>query len=267
MAHRLANKVALVLGAGSAGPGWGNGKAAAVAFARAGAKVVAFDLRAEAAEETRDIIRSEGGEAVAVAADVTRREGIGRAVDAAVSGFGQIDILHNNVGIAAPGGPVEESEETWRRVIDANMTSVFLACKQVLPLMAARRSGAIVNVSSVASIRWTGYPYFSYYATKAAVNQMTVAIALQYARDGIRCNAILPGLMDTPMIRQQIVGFYASEEEMLAKRNAQTPMGRMGTGWDVAHAAVFLASDEAAYITGVCLPVDGGQSCSFAAPA
>ncbi|MCC7275356.1 MAG: SDR family oxidoreductase [Alphaproteobacteria bacterium] len=261
MGERLKGRTVLVFGAGSSGPGWGNGKAAAVAFAREGANVAAVDLREEAAAETCGIIREEGGTALALAADVTRGEDVARAVAATVGAFGRIDVLHNNVGITAPGGPIEESEESWRRVIDTNITSVFLTCKHVLPLMVAQKKGAIVNVSSLAAIRWTGYPYFSYYASKAGLNQMTVAIALQHARDGVRCNAIMPGPMDTPLIRQQIVKFYASEEEMLAQRNAMCPMGRMGTAWDVANAAVFLASDEAGYITGVCLPVDGGVSC------
>jgi NAD(P)-dependent dehydrogenase (short-subunit alcohol dehydrogenase family) len=261
MSQRLTNKVALVFGAGSSGPGWGNGKAAAVAFARAGARVAAVDLNLAAAEETRDIIRGEGGTSIGIAANATQSADIVRVVKGITAEFGRVDILHNNVGITAPGGPVEESEESWRRVIDANMSSVFLTCKHVIPVMLAGGGGAIINVSSIAAVRWTGYPYFSYYATKAAVNQMTVAIAMQYAKQGIRCNAIMPGPMDTPMIRKQIVQFYDSEEDMVAQRNAMCPMGRMGTGWDVANAAVFLASEEASYITGVCLPVDGGVSC------
>ncbi|MGE0715134.1 MAG: SDR family NAD(P)-dependent oxidoreductase [Alphaproteobacteria bacterium] len=260
MGERLKDRTILVLGAGSSGPGWGNGKAAAVAFAREGARVAAVDLREEAAAETAGIIRDEGGSAIALAADVTKAADIARVVAATIAELGPIDVLHNNVGITAPGGAIEESEESWRRVIDTNITSVFLACKHVLPGMIARGKGVVTNVSSIASIRWTGYPYFSYYASKAGLNQMTVAMALQHAKDGIRCNAILPGPMDTPLIRQQIVKFYASEEEMLAQRNAACPMGRMGTAWDVAGAAVFLASDEAGYITGVCLPVDGGAS-------
>ena len=139
--------------------------------------------------------------------------------------------------------------------------AVFLTCKHVLPGMLERRRGAIINISSVAAIRWTGYPYSAYYAAKAAVNQFTVGLALQHAKDGVRANAIMPGLMDTPLIYQQISGQYASAEAMVAARHAATPMGRMGTAWDVANAAVFLASDEAQYITGVCLPVDGGISC------
>lgn len=261
MAGRLKDRVALVFGAGSSGPGWGNGKATAVLFAREGATVMAVDRVREAAEETRKLIADEGGTAHAEVADVTSGADIKRVVDTLVAKCGRIDILHNNVGITAMGGPIEESEESWQRVIDTNLTSAFLACKHVLPVMLRQGKGAIVNVSSIAAIRYTGYPYASYYASKAGLNQFTVGLALQYARQGIRANAIMPGMMDTPLIRTQIAGQYASIDAMIEQRNAACPMGRMGTGWDVANAAVFLASDEAAYITGVCLPVDGGISC------
>jgi NAD(P)-dependent dehydrogenase (short-subunit alcohol dehydrogenase family) len=253
--------VALVFGAGSSGPGWGNGKATAVLFAREGATVMAVDRVRDAAEETRKLIADEGGTAYAEVADVTSGDDIKRVVDSLVAKSGRIDILHNNVGITAMGGPIEESEESWQRVIDTNLTSAFLACKHVLPVMLRQGKGAIVNVSSIAAIRYTGYPYASYYASKAGLNQFTVGLALQYAKQGIRANAIMPGMMDTPLIRTQIAGQYASIDAMIEQRNAACPMGRMGTGWDVANAAVFLASDEAAYITGVCLPVDGGISC------
>jgi NAD(P)-dependent dehydrogenase (short-subunit alcohol dehydrogenase family) len=261
MAGRLKDRVALVFGAGSSGPGWGNGKATAVLFAREGATVMAVDRVREAAEETRKLIADEGGTADAEVADVTSGDDIKRVVDSLVAKCGRIDILHNNVGITAMGGPIEESEESWQRVIDTNLTSAFLACKHVLPVMLRQGKGAIVNVSSIAAIRYTGYPYASYYASKAGLNQFTVGLALQYAKQGIRANAIMPGMMDTPLIRTQIAGQYASIDAMIEQRNAACPMGRMGTGWDVANAAVFLASDEAAYITGVCLPVDGGISC------
>jgi NAD(P)-dependent dehydrogenase (short-subunit alcohol dehydrogenase family) len=156
------------------------------------------------------------------------------------------------------GGPPDLSEDEWRREMDLNVTGMFLACKVVIPTMQARGRGVITNISSSAGIRYVGYPYTSYYAAKGAVNQFTVGVALQYARDGIRCNAILPGLMDTPLIYQQITVQYASPDDMVKARHEATPMGRMGTGWDVANAAVFLASDEASYINAVCLPVDGG---------
>ena len=261
MPGRLKDKVALVFGAGSVGEGWGNGKAAAVAYAREGAAVAAVDLKIRAAEETRRIIEGEGGRAAAHAADVTRLDEIQQVVGAVHGAFGRIDILHNNVGMNIPGGPVEATEESWDRVMAVNAKSVFLTCKCVLPIMERQGAGAIVNISSLASIRWVGYPYISYYASKAAVNNVTRAIAVQYAEKGIRANSILPGLMNTPHIYQQISGYYASAEEMVRAREAIPPMKRMGDGWDVAWAAVFLASDEARYITGVELCVDGGLHC------
>jgi NAD(P)-dependent dehydrogenase (short-subunit alcohol dehydrogenase family) len=258
---RLQDRVALVFGAGSAGPGWGNGKAAAVTFARAGARVIAIDIDLAAAEETRHIVDDEGGACEAVAADVTDSRQIKALVEDVAARHGRIDILHNNVGTTAMGGPIEESEESWHRVIDINLTSVFLTCKHVLPVMLRQKSGVIVNVSSLAAIRYSGYPYSSYYASKAGLNQFTVGLALQYAKEGIRANVVMPGMMNTPLIHKQIVGQYASAQEMVAARDAACPMGRMGTAWEVANAALFLASDEASYITGVCLPVDGGLSC------
>jgi NAD(P)-dependent dehydrogenase (short-subunit alcohol dehydrogenase family) len=256
--NRLADRVALVFGAGSVGPGWGNGKASAVAYARAGAKVVCVDINRSAAEETVGIIRGEGGSAEALACDVTKLMEVEDVVARTTALFGPVDILHNNVGHAKMGGPPDLTEDEWRREMDLNVTGMFLACKVVIPTMVARRRGVITNISSSAGIRYVGYPYTSYYAAKGAVNQFTVGVALQYARDGIRCNAILPGLMDTPLIYQQITVQYASPDDMVKARHEATPMGRMGTGWDVANAAVFLASDEASYINAVCLPVDGG---------
>ena len=262
MVDRLKGKAAIVFGAGSSGPGWGNGKAAAVAYAREGAQVACVDLVQGAADETAAIIEGEGGAAVAVAADVTDTGSVAEAVAEIVARFGRVDILHNNVGVTHMGGPVELSEEQFRAALDLNIGPVYRTAKAVVPHMLEQGGGAIVNISSLAAIRWTGYPYFAYYATKAAVNQATVALAMQYARQGIRANCIMPGLIDTPLIYRQISGQYASVEEMVAARNAAVPMGRMGSAWDVAHAAVFLASEEARFITGVCLPVDGGQSCA-----
>jgi NAD(P)-dependent dehydrogenase (short-subunit alcohol dehydrogenase family) len=258
---RVRDKVALVFGAGSSGPGWGNGKASAVLYAREGAAVVAVDLHQTAAEATCDLIRDEGGRCIAVQADVTSSEAVANVVHEAVHAFGAIDILHNNVGITSMGDVIEASEESWRLVMDTNLTSAFLTCKHVLPIMLDRGCGAIVNVSSLASIQVNSYPYISYYAAKAGLNQFTRAIAVQYAARGIRANAVLPGVIDTPLIRTQIVGRYESTEAMMKARHAASPMGRMGDAWDVARAALFLASDDAAYITGVCLPVDGGKSC------
>ena len=264
MSDRLKDKIAVVFGAGSVGPGWGNGKATAALFARHGAQVACVDINRAAADETAGIIRGEGGRASAHACDVTDSAAVAGLVAEVVGSHGRIDVLHNNVGHAAMGGPIELDEATWQRSLDLNLKSCFITCKHVLPHMLAQRSGAIVNVSSVAAIRYTGYPYAAYYAAKAAVNNFTMGLALQYARDGIRANAIMPGLMNTPLIHQQIAGQYADAAEMVAARDAACPTGRMGTAWDVAHAALFLASDEAAYITGVSLPVDGGLTCRVA---
>ncbi|HUI17333.1 MAG TPA: SDR family oxidoreductase [Alphaproteobacteria bacterium] len=259
MAARLKDKVALVTGAGSIGPGWGNGKATAVLFAREGAKVLAADLRLAAALETKRIIEGEGGVCEAVACDVSKAKEVAAMVEACMTAFGRVDVLHNNVGIVEVGGPVETSEESWDRVNDVNLKSIFLTCKHVLPHMERQGKGAIVNIASVSGIRWTGVPYVSYSATKAAVIHLTRVVALQYARAGIRANSILPGLMNTPMVHASLVGAYgANADEMVAKRDAQCPMGRMGDAWDVAYAALFLASDEAKYVTGTELIVDGG---------
>ena len=260
MADRLKGKVALITGVGSVGPGWGNGKAAAVQYARDGATVAAIDIALEAAQETVGIIRGEGGSAEAWRCDVTKRDEIAAVVGGIVARFGRIDVLHNNVGLPAMGTTEQLIEAEWDHAMDVNLKSVFLTCQAVLPIMVKQGKGAIVNISSLASIRYTGYPYPAYYASKAALNHLTASIALEYAKKGIRANAILPGMMHTPHIHQAIVGQYASAEEMIEKRNALTPMGRQGTGWDIAKAAAFLASDEADYITGQCLAVDGGQS-------
>lgn len=261
MAGRLQDKIAVIFGAGSVGPGWGNGKATATLFAREGAHVVCVDFNPDAAKETVGIITNGGGSASAVTCDVTHSEQVRAVVDSVVTGHGRIDVLHNNVGYATMGGPIELTEAEWHKTIDLNITSCFLTCKHVLPHMLARRSGAIVNVSSIAAVRYTGYPYAAYYAAKAAVNNFTMGLALQYAQDGIRANAVMPGLMNTPLIHQQISGQYKTAEDMVRARDAACPMGRMGTAWDIARAALFLASDEAGYITGVSLPVDGGLTC------
>ncbi|MDY0241910.1 MAG: SDR family oxidoreductase [Rhodospirillaceae bacterium] len=258
---RLKDRVVVIFGAGSVGPGWGNGKATAVAYAREGAKVIAVDYNRAAAEETATIIRGEGLVCEALVADVTKSDQVKKVIDDTMALFGRIDVLQNNVGATVMGGPVELSEADWQKQMDINLKSVFLTCKHTLPVMLAQGSGAIVNVSSLAALRYTGYPYIGYYAAKAGVNQFTVGLALQYAGQGIRVNAVVPGLMNTPLIFQQISGQYADKDAMVKARDAACPMGRMGTGWDVARASVFLASDEAQYITGVCLPVDGGLHC------
>jgi len=260
MSKRLEGKVAIVFGAGSVGPGWGNGKATATLFAREGARVVCVDIRREAAEETVGIIRGEGNLASAGMGDVTSSDSVAALVEQVIAEHGRIDVLHNNVGFAQMGGPIELTEAEWHRTLDLNVTGCFLTCKHVLPHMLRGGGGAIVNVSSIAAVRFLGYPYVGYYAAKAAVNNFTMGLALQYAAQGIRANAIMPGLMNTPLIHQQISGQYQSADEMVAARDAACPTGKMGTAWDIAHAALFLASDEAKYITGVSLPVDGGLS-------
>jgi NAD(P)-dependent dehydrogenase (short-subunit alcohol dehydrogenase family) len=239
MGDRLKDKVALVSGAGSGGPGWGNGKATAVLFAREGAKVLAADLNLDAALETKRIIEAEGGICEAVAGNVSRVDDVAGMVNACVATFGRIDVLHNNVGIVEVGGPVDTTEESWDRINDVNLKSMFLTCKHVLPHMERQGKGAIVNIASVSGIRWLGVPYISYAATKAAIIQFTRVIALQYAQSGIRANTILPGMMNTPMVRAPgvIAAYGGSAEEMVRRRDEQCPMGRMGDAWDVAYSA------------------------------
>lgn len=260
MTGRLQDKVAVVIGAGSVGPGWGNGKATAVLFAREGAKVLCVDINEAAAEETAGIIAGEGATAAVERADVTQADQVAALTKRALDLWGRIDVLDNNVGILAVGGPVEQSEADWDRVMDANIKGMFLTCKHALPVMERQGTGVIVNIASVAGIRWLGVPYISYHASKGAVIQFTKAVALQYADKGIRANSILPGFMDTPMYVEPLKDAYAGGDiaKMKEIRAAQCPMGRMGDAWDVAHAALFLASDEARYITGTELVVDGG---------
>lgn len=267
MADRLKNKVALVVGAGSIGPGWGNGKAAAVAFAREGAKVMCADINLAAAEETAGIVRGEGGEASAIKADVTRDADVRAMVEACRKTYGRIDILDNNVGIAEVGGVVELPEAEWDRVMAINLKSAFLTMKHVIPVMEIQGQGSIINISSIAAIRYTGVPYATYYASKAALSHLTRTTAVQYAPKKIRVNAILPGLMETPMVEKAagLAQSYAGGdvEEMWRVRAKQVPMGFGGNAWDVAHAAVYLASDESRYVTGIELVVDGGITLKY----
>jgi NAD(P)-dependent dehydrogenase (short-subunit alcohol dehydrogenase family) len=260
MAGRLADRTAIVVGAGSVGPGWGNGKATAVTFAREGARVLCVDIDRAAAEQTAAIIAGEGGRAEAYQADATDQAQVEALVARAVELWGGVDVLHNNVGIVETGGPVETEEAGWDRVMAVNLKSMYLTCKAALPVMEAAGRGAIVNIGSISGIRWLGVPYISYAASKAAILGFTRAIALQYAAKGVRANVILPGLMDTPMIVEPLKGAYGGGDvdKMRALRHAQCPMGHMGDAWDVAKAALFLASDEARYITAAELVVDGG---------
>ena len=260
---RLKDKVAMVIGAGQRpGHTMGNGRATAVLFAREGARVLAVDRNLDSAEETVGLIRKEGGEAYAFAADVTDESSLRAAVAACLERWKRIDVLHYNVGISIAGGdaPVTEiTAEAFDRIVAVNLRGMVMACKHVLPVMRNQRSGVIINISSIAA--WSDYPYVTYKTSKAAVIALTQQIAIQNAKYGIRANVILPGLIDTPMAvdtRTETTG--RSREEVVAERNARVPMGKMGTAWDVAYAALFLASDEAGFITGVALPVDGGNS-------
>jgi len=261
MGGRLEDKVALITGAGSIGPGWGNGKATAVLFAREGARVFGVDLNLDAANETRAIIEQEGGRCVTHAADVSQADGVRGMVEACLRAFGRIDVLVNNVGIARTGGIVTTEEADWDRVSEINLKSVYLVCRQVVPVMERQSKGAIVNIASIAAHRWTGINYASYYATKGGVVALSRAIALELAQKGIRCNSISPGLMNTPMVHHGLTAAYGAEgdvDNLIRVRDAQCPMGHMGSGWDTAYACLYLASDEAAYVTAHDLVVDGG---------
>jgi NAD(P)-dependent dehydrogenase (short-subunit alcohol dehydrogenase family) len=262
---RLKGKVAMVVGAGSIGPGWGNGKATAVTFAREGAQVFCVDRNAAAAEETVKIITGEGGKAMAFTADVAKAAQVETMVAACIKAYGRIDVLDNNVGIAEVGSVVDVAESEWDRVFAVNLKSAFLAMKHVIPIMAGQGGGSIINISSIASIRHVGISYVSYNASKAAMNQMTRSTAVEFASKHVRVNAILPGLMKTPMVEHSagLAQSYAGGDvqAMWRARDAQVPMGHMGDGFDVANAALFLASDESKYVTGIELVVDGGITC------
>lgn len=255
----------MVMGAGSVGPGWGNGRAIAVRMVGEGAKVMAFDLVAERLTETLERAAALGsacGEIVAGTCDVRRSDSIAQAVGHTVEQFGRIDVLINNVGGSAAGGPVEMSEEVWDAQIDSNLKSVFLACKHVIPQMVTQQSGAIVNIASTSGLRWTGSAQIAYAATKAGVIQMGRVLAVQYAKMGIRVNTVVPGQLHTPMVEVRLAGQRAGGdvERLLSQRQARIPLPFMGDGTDTANAVAFLASDEARFITGTEIIVDGGMS-------
>ena len=259
---RLQGKVAIVTGAGCVGPGWGNGRAIAVRFAEESARVFAVDKDMKAMEETLALVRAAGGDITPHACDVTDSDAISRLVAACQAAYGGIDILVNNVGGPAPGGPVQLSEADWGRQLDINLTSVFLMCKQVMPVMEAKGAGAIVNIASTSGIRWTGAAAIGYAAAKAGVIQFGRVAGVEYARKGIRVNSVLPGQLHTPMVdavlaRNQSGG---DVETLLARRQARIPIPFMGDGRDTANAALFLASDEARWVTGTEIIVDGGMS-------
>ena len=262
MADRLRGKVAIVTGASSAGLGWGNGKATAVQFAREGARVLCV-ARGPGARETAELIAGEGGEAAALQTDVTVAEQVRDMVEHCLAAYGRIDILHNNVGVDRVGGPVETSEKSWDDVIRTNLTSQFLTCKYTLPVMERQRAGAIINMSSIAGIRWVGAPSISYASSKAAVIQFTQTVALQYAPKNIRANTIVLGVVRTPALEGWVNSVSDDPQQVWRHLDESTPRGRIGDAWDAANAAVFLASDEARFITGTTLVVDGGMSATI----
>jgi NAD(P)-dependent dehydrogenase (short-subunit alcohol dehydrogenase family) len=262
MAGRLDGKVAIVVGAGCVGPGWGNGRAMAVIFAREGASVFAVDRDASSMRETIEKTREAGGEITSHLCDATDGSAVSAMVDACIGAHGRIDILVNNVGGSAAGGPVELAEDAWHRQLDYNLGTVFLACKHVLPVMVRQNGGAIVNISSASGIRFSGSPQVGYAASKAGVIQFSRVVAVQYARHGIRVNTVIPGQLHTPMVEARLAKQRTGGdvEGLLKQRVARIPLGFMGDGRDTAHAALFLASDEARFITGTEIVVDGGMT-------
>jgi len=262
MGGRLQDKVAIVTGAGCVAPGWGNGRATAVRFAEEGARIFAVDLKPESVEETVQHVKEAGGEIVVHQCDVTSGESVAAMVEACARHYGRVDVLVNNVGGSAHGGPVEMTEEVFQRQVDFNLKSVFLTLKNVLPIMERQKKGAIVNVASSSGLRWTGSPQVGYASTKAGVIQMSRVVAVQYASKGIRVNTVVPGQLHTPMVEARLAGQRTGGDvgALLASRIKRIPLGFMGDGRDTANAALFLASDEARFITGTEIVVDGGMT-------
>ena len=264
--RKLQGRVALILGAGTSAPGVSIGKACSIAMARAGAQVAALDLKIEAAKETVSDIRAEGGEAIAYAADVANTDQMQSAIDAVMKDWGRIDILQINAGIGKVGGPEDTSVEDWERIQKVNVDSILIASKLVCPIMVKQGGGSIIGVSSVAGMRYLGYPHLAYSVTKAAVIHFLKMLAQQYAGQGIRANTIVPGLIDTPRIQKNVSKVFDTAGDMektRAARDRQVPMGRMGTPWEIASVATFLASDDASYVTGTEIVVDGGLTGKF----
>ena len=262
MSGRLADKVAIVVGAGQTpGDTIGNGRATAILFAREGARVVCVDRNLASAADTAARIESEGGIAVALEADATDENACKAFVAETTARFGRLDILHNNVGIGAGDDtPTRIEVDHWDHILHVNLKSALLPCKAALPVLRSQRSGAIINVSSIAAV--CAMPAVAYKASKAALNAYTQSLAIGNARYGIRANVIMPGLMNTPMAIEGLSAMLGvDKQDLIRQRDAMVPLnGKMGDAWDVAYAALFLASDEARFITGVALPVDGGQS-------
>ncbi|HUV45045.1 MAG TPA: glucose 1-dehydrogenase [Dehalococcoidales bacterium] len=248
---RLQDRVAIVVGAGTKGEGIGNGKAAAVQFAREGARVFCVDIDGAAADATRDMIREEGGQAESGVADVVKAGNCEATVARCLQLFGRVDVLHNNVGRSVGGDVVDATEEDWVTAFNVNVKGMFLMCKYTIPHMIEAGSGSIVNISSTAAVR--PLPGVAYTASKGAVNHLTLHIARRYARNNIRCNCIMPGYIDTPLVQP-----VWQDERVRDINLRQVPMRRFGSPWEVARVAAFLASDDASYVTGVIIPVDGG---------
>jgi NAD(P)-dependent dehydrogenase (short-subunit alcohol dehydrogenase family) len=259
---RLGGKVAIVVGAGQE-PGQtpGNGRAVSERYAQEGATLLLVDVDAARAQATLDAVRQYGGEATTLVADVTNEDDCRAIAATCLARYGRIDVLHNNVGVAAGDAPTTELDaDAWDRLMALNVKGLFMTCKHVLPSMIERRSGCIVNISSVASLM--AMPVVAYKTAKGAVNTFTQHLAMEQAANGIRVNCILPGLIDAPIaIERRVRERGVSHEVVRRERDAKVPMGYMGSALDIANAAVFLASDEARYITGVLLPVDGGILC------
>ena len=259
---RLAQKVAIITGAGCVGPGWGNGRATAVRFAQEGAKVFAVDIDLDAMADTQKMIAEFGGDFTPYVADVTQAESVQSMVQACLDRYGKIDILVNNVGGPAPGGPVSMTEASFDAQIDLNLKSVFLTCKYVIPVMEQKGTGSIVNIASISGIRFSGAAQVGYAVSKAGVIQFGRVVAIEYAQKGIRINSILPGQLHTPLVDAVLAKTQSGGdiEALLKRRQARIPMPFVGDGRDTANAALFLASDEARFITGTELIVDGGMT-------
>jgi NAD(P)-dependent dehydrogenase (short-subunit alcohol dehydrogenase family) len=262
MTGRLQGKVAIVSGAGCVGPGWGNGRAMAVIFAQEGARVFAADKNSDAMTETLARVRAAGGEIEPHQCDATDGTQVKKMIAACRARYGRVDILVNNVGGSAAGGAAELSEEGWDAQMDYNLKSVFLGCKYVIPVMAAQGGGAIVNIASASGTRWSGAAQVGYAASKAGVIQFSRVTAVQYAEKHIRVNTVIPGQLHTPMVEARLAGQRAGGdvEALLKTRVARIPLGFMGDGRDTAYAALFLASDEARFVTGAEILVDGGMT-------
>ncbi|KAF4850609.1 3-oxoacyl-[acyl-carrier-protein] reductase FabG [Colletotrichum siamense] len=261
----LRDKIVFLTGIGQSGDQemWGNGAATARLLAKQGARIFGCDLYLEPAQHTQKRIVAEGGDVTVVAADVTNDESVKSAVDACLAKYGRIDILINNVGRSEPGGPAEMTEKVWDAQTNVNLKSVYLCCHHILPRMEKQGSGAVVNVASIAGLRYIGKPQVAYAATKAAVIQFTKATAVIYASKNIRMNVVVPGLMNTPLVGMLADKYAGGDVEgFKAKRNKAVPMGRMGDSFDVAMTALFLASSQSRYITGQKIVVDGGITSS-----